>query len=49
LYRIANKIEPRLDDSVIQQRIDQRLLERHFFKLTAKYIKPRLPAAASAE
>ena len=49
LYRIANKVEPQSEDPAIQQRVDQRLLERHFSELTAKYVTPRLPTIVSAE
>ena len=49
LYRIANKVEPQPEDPAVQQRIDQRLLERHFSELTGKYVEPRLPAVVSAE
>jgi hypothetical protein len=49
LYRITKKLEPRLDDPSVQQRIDQRLIERHFSELTNKYVEPRLPAFVSVE
>jgi hypothetical protein len=49
LYRIIKKVEPQLDDPDVQQRIDQRLLERHFSELTSKYVQPRLPAVVSVE
>jgi hypothetical protein len=49
LYRITKKLEPQLDDPSVQQRIDQRLVERHFFELTSKYVEPRLPAFVSVE
>ena len=49
LYRITKKLEPQLDDPSVQQRIDQRLVERHFSELTSKYVEPRLPAFVSEE
>jgi hypothetical protein len=49
LYRIANKVEPQSEDPAVQQRVDQRLLERHFSELTAKYVTSRLPTVVSAE
>jgi hypothetical protein len=49
LYRITNKVEPDPDDPAIQEHIDQRLSERHFFDLTNKHVEARLPSAASAE
>ncbi len=49
LYRITKKWEPQLDDPSVQQRIDQRLVERHFSELTNKYIEPRLPGFVSEE
>ena len=42
LLRITTKVEPDPNDPVIQQRIDGRLVERHFSELTSKYIEPRL-------
>jgi len=47
LYRIIKKVEPQLDDPAVQQRIDQRLVERHFSELMSKYVEPRLPAMVS--
>ena len=49
LYRITKKLEPQLGDPSVQQRIDQRLVERHFSDLTSKYVEPRLPAFVSEE
>jgi len=49
LYRITKKLEPQLDDPSVQQRIDQRLVERHFSELTSRYVEPRLPAFVSEE
>jgi hypothetical protein len=47
LYRIIEKVEPQLDDPTVRQRIDQRLVERHFSELTSKYVESRLPAGVS--
>jgi hypothetical protein len=49
LYRITKKLEPQLDDPSVQQRIDQRLVKRHFSELTSRYVEPRLPAFVSEE
>jgi hypothetical protein len=49
LYRIIKRDEPRPDDPTVQQRIDQRLIERHFSALAGKYVEARLPAFFSAE
>jgi hypothetical protein len=49
LYRITNKVEPQPEDPVVQQRVDQRLLERHFSELTVKYVTSRLPTVVSPE
>jgi len=49
LYRIIEKIEPRADDPVVQQQIDQRLLERHFSDLAGQHVESRLPTVVSAE
>lgn len=49
LYRIIRKVEPRLDDPSVRQRIDQRLAERHFSELTSKYVESRLPAFVPVE
>ncbi len=48
LYRITKKVEPQLDDPAVQQRIDQRLVARHFSELMSKHVEPRLPAGISA-
>jgi len=47
LLQVIEKIEPQADDPAVQARIDQRLLERHFFDLAGKYVEPRLSAVAS--
>ena len=48
LYRITKKVEPQLDDPAVQQRIDRRLVARHFSELMSKYVEPRLPTVLSA-
>ena len=42
LLRITNKTEPDPNDPAVQERIDQRLIERHFSDLTSKHAEPRL-------
>ena len=49
LYRIVSKIEPRLEDSRVKSRIDQRLLNRHFSELVGKYVERRLGTPFSAQ
>jgi hypothetical protein len=49
LLYVKKKIEPQADDPVVQTRIDQKLLERHFSELASAYVKPLLSAVASAE
>src|SRR5262245_61503513 len=49
LYRIIKKVEPRLDDPIVKSRVDQRLLDRYFSDLTAKFTRPRLSVPASLE
>jgi hypothetical protein len=49
LCRIVNKIEPEPDDPSVKSRIDQRLLDRHFFELTSKYVERRLGISISVE
>jgi hypothetical protein len=49
LWRIIKKIEPQADDSTVELRIEQRLLDRHFSELASKYTQRRLGALTSAE
>lgn len=49
LYRITGKADAQLDDPSVLQRIDHRLVERHFSELTTKYVELRLPAFVSEE
>lgn len=47
LLRITNKVEPDPTDPAVQERIDGRLVERHFSDLTSKYTEPRLSLVSS--
>jgi len=47
LYRIIRKSEPDLDDRVVQERIDQRLLEQHFSALARENVQMRLEETAT--
>lgn len=42
LYRVTEKIEPRADDPAVRQRVDDRILRRHFSELASKTVQPRL-------
>jgi len=46
LYRITRKSEPDLSDTIVQGRIDQRLLERHFSALASENVEARLEGIA---
>ncbi len=39
LCRVMGKSEPSLDDPAVRTRVEARILERHFFELTAKHIE----------
>ena len=41
IFRIISKTEPDLNDSIVQERIDQRLLEQHFSHLVHEHIQTR--------
>ena len=41
LCRIIGKKEPNVDDPLVTERADQRILDRHFSDLTARYIRWR--------
>jgi len=41
LCRVIGKKEPHVDDSLVTERADQRILDRHFSDLTARYIRWR--------
>lgn len=47
LYRITKKSEPDLSDTIVQERIDQRLLERHFAALASEHVQERLQAVST--
>jgi hypothetical protein len=49
LYRVISKVEPKADDQVVQQLIDQRLLERHFADLAGQHVESRLATIVPAE
>jgi hypothetical protein len=49
LCRIIKKVEPRLEDVTVKSRVDQRLLNRYFSDLTAKYTYSRLDVPVSME
>jgi hypothetical protein len=49
LCRIIKKTEPQPDDPSVRSRIDQRLLDRHFSELTAKYTQRRLGVSIPAK
>jgi hypothetical protein len=42
IYRITKKSEPDLEDAIVQERIDQRLLEQHFSALVREHVEARL-------
>jgi len=39
LCRVTKKVEPNVDDPVVQERVDKRLLELHFARLVSNYIQ----------
>jgi hypothetical protein len=49
LCRVTAKTEPQLDDPAVHNRIEQRLLQRHFSELAGKYVEWRLGASAPTE
>lgn len=40
--RVKTRIDPKLDDSAIRQRLEQRIVERHFSELVSKHINWRI-------
>jgi hypothetical protein len=42
LHRIAKKLEPQPDDPAVLQRVENRILERYYSELAARYVEPRL-------
>jgi hypothetical protein len=49
LYRITSKNEPNLSETIVQERIDERLLERHFSALARDHVQVRLQGVGSME
>jgi hypothetical protein len=49
LYRVTKKTEPVLEDPGIKQRIDERLLARHFSALVREHVEDRLAPHVSVE
>lgn len=49
LYRITNKSEPDLSDTIVQERIDERLLEQHFSGLVRDHIDVPMQSALSMQ
>ena len=47
LCRVINKIEPDPEDEAVRDRVEQRLLDKHFTELSAKYVERRLGAIIS--
>jgi hypothetical protein len=45
IFRITSKTEPDLNDAIVQERIDQRLLEQHFKHLVHEHVETRLEEA----
>jgi hypothetical protein len=47
LHRIIRKIEPQADDPAVLERVENRILERHYSELAARYVEPRLRAVSA--
>src|SRR5207248_2575007 len=47
--RVIKKIEPDPQDDAVKQRVQQRVLDRHFGELTNKYVERRLGAVIAVE
>jgi hypothetical protein len=47
LHRITRKIEPQADDPAVLERVENRILERHYSELAARYVEPRLRAVST--
>lgn len=43
LWRVLGKAEPHPDDPAVRQRIDRRLLERHFSELVGRHLQAEFP------
>lgn len=46
LHRVAKKIEPQSDDPAVQERVETRILGRHYLELAARHVEPRLRAVS---
>ncbi len=49
LTRLLQKNEPKLDDAAVRERVDQRILSRHFADLASGRIQWRIPPVNGAE
>ena len=49
LYRVVKRAEADLNDATVRERIDDRLLERHFSALARDHVELRLAASVSME
>ncbi|HEY4281841.1 MAG TPA: hypothetical protein VGM62_02175 [Chthoniobacterales bacterium] len=49
LCRVTKKIEPNSEDAAVKQRVEQRLLQRHFGELCGKHVERRLGAIIASE
>jgi hypothetical protein len=47
LHRIVKKIEPQADDPAVLERVESRILGRHFSELAARHVEPRLRAVTA--
>jgi hypothetical protein len=49
LCRVIKKIEPNAEDPAVKQRVEQRLLDRHFDELSGRHVERRLGAIVPGE
>jgi hypothetical protein len=47
LHRVIKKTEPQPDDAAVLERVESRILERHFAELCARYVEHRLRAVVT--
>ena len=47
LHRVAKKIEPQAGDPAVLERVENRILGRHYFEVAARYVEPRLRAVSA--
>jgi hypothetical protein len=47
LHRVIKKIEPQPDDPAVLERVESRILGRHYSELAARYVEPRLRAVSA--